>query len=164
MVTLKDFLDLDFTICGLDIELRCPKQLVETHTIGRGAWLAQYDKYCGAVNDHVDMYNTALNKPRFIHNVDLNFHQTDKPYRGACRPWGVELDVIPREFLKFPVSMMRPWSGGAFKNKHEHGTYYSLWLEVPEGYSYMTANHQTIEPEEPEEDNITFDDILEGNT
>lgn len=154
MVTLKDFLELDDCICGLDIDLRNPTKLVESHMIGLGAYAGAHCDYIGEVGDHIVMFDTHGTK-RFIHNVAVNFHQTDKPFKGPCRPYGIEWDAIPKEFLKLKVRLVKPWAVG-FNSKRRNGSYYSLWLEVPDGFNFLSTMQQ---PEE--ETNITFDDILE---
>ena len=99
MVTLKDFLDLDFCICGIDIDLRAPSKLVERHIIGLSGWAGAHWNYCGEAAENIAVYSDNTNSKVYIHNKPLNFHQTDKPYRGPCRPWGVEYDTIPKAFL-----------------------------------------------------------------
>ena len=55
------------------------------------------------------------------------------------------------------VSQIRP-SSVSFKGSHSNGSYYSIWLEVPEGFNFFSTMK---EPEKEEYINVTFDDILE---
>lgn len=157
MVTLKDFLDLDFCICGIDIDLRAPSKLVERHIIGLTGWAGSHWDYVEEINEDIALFTDNTQSFVYIHNKPLNFHQTDKPYRGPCRPWGVEYDVIPKAFLSMKVSQIRP-SSVSFKGRHSNGSYYSIWLEVPEGFNFISTMR---EPEKEEDINVTFDDILE---
>ena len=129
MITLKDFLELDSCICGVDIDIRdsgC--NLREIHRFGVGAWPGNQRDY---VEENV--YRECSN-PReiliYLHPDPINFVQTDKPYRGLCRPWGIEWKAFPKKLLMMEVRGIRPFSS-AFRGRQINGSYYSIDLISP---------------------------------
>lgn len=158
MITLKDFLSLDFSICGLDIDLRQEDlKLIERHVIGLDSRAAAHAKYIDTING-VDIYEESGFKA-YYHRKPLNFHQTSEPFRGTCRPWGVQIDAIPDDFLKMQVHTIRPFAVSF--TRHSDGSYYSLWLIGSDSASYKQDTSKSNPAEKS--DNVTFDDILEAN-
>lgn len=129
MITLKDFLELDACICGVELDVRDSEgKLLEEHAFGVGAWP-------GNDRDYIDenVYREC-SYPReiriFLHPDPINFVQSDRPYRGPCRPWGVLLDAFPKRLLLMEVRRIMPFSA-AFREKQNNGHYYSIDLVSP---------------------------------
>lgn len=150
MVTLKDFIELDSSICGLDIDIRKNgSQLVEIHRFGEGAWPGNDRKFVEE-NVYCEIFNPKLYI--YLHPEPINLIQTKGEY------WGVIKSQIPKKFLDMAVCRIAPYTAG-FRDKKQNGQYYSIDLVLDDPDSYETP---VAKPKE-EIDNISIDDLLEVN-
>lgn len=148
MVTLNDFIELDSSICGLDIDVRKNgSMLVEIHRFGEGAWPGNNRAF---VEENV--YQEIFNRKVYIylHPEPINKIQTNKDY------WGVIKSRIPKKLLDMEVCRIAPFSAG-FRKTKQNGRYYSIDLVFENPDSYETP---VVKPKE-ETDNISIDDLLE---
>ena len=148
MVTLKDFIELDSSICGLDIDVRKNgSQLVEIHRFGEGAWPG-YDRKFVEENVYAEVFNSKVYI--YLHPEPINLIQTDKDY------WGVIQKAIPKKLLDMAVCRIAPYTAG-FRGKKQNGQYYSIDLVLDDPDSYETS---VVKPK-GEADNISIDELLE---
>jgi len=126
MVTLKDFIELDQTICGLDLDIRNETgSLLEIHRFGVGAWPGnQRDRVSENVYREIYLDREIL---IYLYPQPINLHQTDKAYRGPCRVWQVMTKKIPKSILNLEISHIMPFTAG-FLHKENNGHYYSINL------------------------------------
>jgi hypothetical protein len=148
MVTLKDFIELDSSICGLDIDVRKNgSQLVEIHRFGEGAWPGN-DRTKVEENVYLEIMQPKVYI--YLHKEPINTIQTDKDY------WSVIKNQIPKKLLDMPVCRIAPYTA-AFWPKKQNGQYYSIDLRLDDPDSYETP---VMKPKE-ETDNISIDELLE---
>ena len=151
MVTLKDFIELDSSICGLDIDVRKNgSQLVEIHRFGEGAWPG-YDRKFVEENVYCELFNPK--SLIYLHPESINLIQTKGEY------WGVIQKAIPKKLLDMAVCRIAPYTA-AFWPKKQNGQYYSIDLRLDDPNSYETP---VMKPKE-ETDNISIDELLEVST
>lgn len=158
MVTLRDFIELDCCICGLDIDIRYGgTKLKEIHRFGVGAWPGNQRDY---IRENVYREFSYPNEVLiYLHPEPINFHQTTDKYKGVCRPWGVLTKKIPKKYLDSQVASMQPFTAG-FLDKHNNGHYYSINL-VAEGETGSDKPYETpIIEKIKEPDNLTFDELF----
>lgn len=148
MTTLKDFLELDSSICGLDIDVRKNgSRLVEIHRFGEGAEPGN-QRTKVEENIYIEMFNPKVYI--YLHPEPINTIQTDKDY------WSVIKSRIPKKLLDMPVCRIAPYTA-AFWPKKKNGQYYSIDLVLDDPDSYETP---VVKPKE-EPNNISIDDLLE---
>lgn len=148
MVTLKDFVELDSSICGLDIDVRKNgSHLVEIHRFGEGAWPGN-DRTKVEENVYLEIMQPKVYI--YLHKEPINTIQTDKDY------WSVIKSQIPKKLLDMPVCRIAPYTA-AFWPKKQNGQYYSIDLRLDDPDSYETP---VMKPKE-ETDNISIDELLE---
>lgn len=151
MVTLKDFIELDWCIYGLDISIREPNgYLIEKHIFGVSGWPGNSRE---RVRENV---YRECSYPReiliYLHPDPINYHQSGEP-------WGVITKKIPKRFLNMNIRHMHPFTA-AFLEKEHNATYYSIDLTLD---SSEPLPHPEPEQVDDIPDNITFDDIMEVN-
>lgn len=148
MTTLKDFLELDASICGLDIDIRLNGHLQEIHLFGVGAWQGN-----GRVKIEENIYR-ELSYPRqvyiYLHPDPINFKQTKQDVFGVIK------SQFPSNLLKMNIRSIKPFTA-AFLHRENNGTYYSINLELENPETYKTP---VPKPKE-QTDNISFDELLE---
>lgn len=150
MVTLKDFLELDSCICGLDIDIRLNGHLQEIRRFGVGAWQGNGRDY---ISENV---YRELSYPKkvyiYLHPEPINFKQTKQDYFGVIK------SQFPGNLLKMNIRNMKPFTA-SFLHRETNGTYYSIDLELenPETYKTPVSKHKE------DTGNITFDELLEGS-
>ena len=154
MTTLKDFMELDSCICGLDIDVRYDgHKLKEIHRFGVGAWPGNQRDY---VRENV---YREFSYPQeiliYLHPDPINFNQTSDKYKGVCKPWGVIFNKIPKNLLNSKIVSMRPFTAG-FLDKHNNGHYYSIDLVVED-----KPTEEIVHTDKPVLDNMTLDELLE---
>lgn len=148
MTTLKDFLELDSSICGLDIDVRKNgSRLVEIHRFGEGACPGNQRPNVEE-NIYIEMFNPKVYI--YLHPEPINTIQTDKDY------WSVIKSQIPKKLLDMPVCRIAPFTA-AFWPRKVNGHYYSIDLVLDDPDSYETP---VVKPKE-EPNNISIDDLLE---
>ena len=151
MVTLKDFIELDSSICGLDIDIRKNgSHLVEIHRFGEGAWPGN-DRTKVEENVYLEIMQPKVYI--YLHPEPINFKQTGQDY------WGVIKSQIPSKLMKMEVCRIAPYTA-AFWPKKQNGQYYSIDLVLDDPDSYVTP---VVKPKE-ETDNISIDELLEVST
>lgn len=147
MVTLEDFIKLDSSICGLDIDIRANgSHLMEIHRFGVGAWPGNSRTFIEE-NVYLEMVNPKVYI--YLHPDPINTRQTERD------TWGVIKDVIPKRLLNMEIKRIAPYTAG-FRHKENNGTYYSIDLIAEKNYETPVERVET--------DNITFEELMEVET
>lgn len=133
MVTLKDFLELDSSICGVELHIReNGSRLLEEHVFGVGGWPGNNRDYVSE-NTYREVHLAGSKEILIhIHPDPINFVQTNEPYRGLCRPWGILMKKFPKKLLKLEVKRISSFSA-AFRGKKTNGSYYLIDLVADAG-------------------------------
>lgn len=167
-MTIKELCELDWTITGLDIDVRNPTKLVETIRIGRTVLTSRYDKLKSEDGD-IEIYERhSLNQPLTIIRREIQWYnkpKKDRREQTETRKVGVDLSQIPKHILGMTITNMTPSNsfmitpdGGGGVGLHG----YRLWC-LPNGFEVGNFSDQTKAEElQTDDDQMTFDDLLGG--
>lgn len=162
-MTVKELCELDWTITGLDIDVRNPTKLVETIRIGQTVRATRYDKFKSEDGD-IEIYerNLGVGQPLTIIRREIQwYNKPEKNKKGQTdtRKVGVDLSQIPKHILGMTITNMTPSNsfmvtpdGGGGVGLHG----YRLWC-LPNGFEVGNFSEQ-IKAENPE--NVTIDDLI----
>ena len=127
MITLKDFLELDASICGVELDIREPSGLlIEKHCFGVGAW-AGNNRPMVSENVYREMTIYSREIFTYLHPQPINFYQSDEPYKGPCRLWGIMWKAFPKDILQLPIWRLSPFTA-SFRHTEQKGNYYHIDL------------------------------------
>lgn len=156
MVTLRDFVELDHTIIGLELTIRKKCVFQENHCFGLGCSAPRQSELIE--ENHWRAGGRAQGFDYYLHPVAINLSQDQCAKR---KYWGVKKSVIPKKFLDLEIIHLVPYSA-AF-DKGERGTYYSIDLELESESEVKQPKKEKNAPAEMQDDDqMTFDDLLGG--